>query len=348
MKRLTWIDCVKTVAILAVMVDHTYGVLYENRNIQMGSFFSVSLFILMMGITTWISEEKQVDVTISQKIGRRTKKIVIPYIVATFIYTLVQDKFFDADIFLKRVIFFNASGPFYYVALYLQLIFINIFLYGIIKKVDGYKYSVVYKMIMLIIMLPIASLAVNYSDIYGIYGGGGKLLGGTYFLLSYSGMLMAPWLLKRKSRVYLGVLTGTSGVLLIGWYLFVFTDNFHIDSYIPFGLGKNPPSITAMIMAILMLFFSYGIFSLWSMSDDKFVLSLENWISIIGKNSLYIFLYHRLILDYYLRLKIDMDNMWAKRFIYLICMVVLPMVGRAAYIKIKNALLSKEDAGQKV
>jgi len=348
MERLIWVDCVKAVAILAVIVDHTYTVLYENQKIQISSFFSVSLFILMMGVTTWISEERQTNVEKSQQIRKRIKKIGIPYVAATFIYTLVEDRFFEANEFLKKVVFFNATGPFYYVALYLQLIVINVFLYDVIKKSNESKYSVVYKAMMLILMLPVASWAVNYSNIYGIYGGGGKLLGGTYFLLSYVGMLIAPWLLKKKGRVYLGILTGISSMLLIRWYLFVYTDNFHIDSCLSFGLGKNPPSVTLAVMAILVLLFSYGVFSLWSLSNNKFVLRLENWISMIGKNSLYIFLYHRLILDYYLKIKVNMDNMWMKRFIYPICMVGIPIVGRMVYIKIKNMLLSGEKADQKV
>lgn len=44
--RVFWIDAAKFLAILAVLVDHTYGVLYENQNIAFGSFFSVSLFII--------------------------------------------------------------------------------------------------------------------------------------------------------------------------------------------------------------------------------------------------------------------------------------------------------------
>ena len=44
--------------------------------------FSVSLFIFVMGITTWISEENHSKEEVGAKVRRRIKKIVIPYIVA--------------------------------------------------------------------------------------------------------------------------------------------------------------------------------------------------------------------------------------------------------------------------
>ena len=43
----------KTVAILAVLVNHTNGLLYTNQNIALLSYFSVSLFIILLGITTF-------------------------------------------------------------------------------------------------------------------------------------------------------------------------------------------------------------------------------------------------------------------------------------------------------
>lgn len=52
-QRIRWIDCAKTVAIIAVLVDHNSGLLYQNNNIKIISYFSVSLFILLAGITAF-------------------------------------------------------------------------------------------------------------------------------------------------------------------------------------------------------------------------------------------------------------------------------------------------------
>lgn len=51
-RRIYWVDIAKFLAILAVMTDHTNGVLYSSHYIAYMSYFSVSLFILMMGVTS--------------------------------------------------------------------------------------------------------------------------------------------------------------------------------------------------------------------------------------------------------------------------------------------------------
>ncbi len=43
-KSVVWIDCAKFLAILAVLIDHGKGILYEGETIQYISFFSVSVF----------------------------------------------------------------------------------------------------------------------------------------------------------------------------------------------------------------------------------------------------------------------------------------------------------------
>lgn len=236
-EKILWIDCIKAIAILAVLVDHTFMVLYDNPNIQTATFFSVSLFILVMGITTWISEENHSKEEVGTRVRRRIKKIIIPYIVATFIYSVFQDRYFNFELFINRVVLFNASGPLYYVALYIQLIVINIFLYTIIKKCNQCKYSCLYKTIIFIFLLFGASLSINYSNILNIYGGGGKLFGGTYAVLSYLGMILAPWMLGEKGKLYLVNLSGVSSILWALWMGFIWKDHFHIDTYFPLGGG---------------------------------------------------------------------------------------------------------------
>lgn len=41
-REVKWINCAKLVAILAVMTDHTYSLLYTDLGINMLSYFSVS------------------------------------------------------------------------------------------------------------------------------------------------------------------------------------------------------------------------------------------------------------------------------------------------------------------
>lgn len=53
--QIAWLNGAKFVAILAVMVDHTNGVLYSNWSIAYASYFSVSLFIILAGMTSYFS-----------------------------------------------------------------------------------------------------------------------------------------------------------------------------------------------------------------------------------------------------------------------------------------------------
>lgn len=52
-----WINIGKFVAIFAAIVDHLRGSLYSSEGIQRISYVSVSLFIFLMGITTYWSFE---------------------------------------------------------------------------------------------------------------------------------------------------------------------------------------------------------------------------------------------------------------------------------------------------
>ena len=54
-RNVVWIDCAKFLAILGVLVDHGKGILYEGESIQYLSFFSVSAFFFLSGMTSWYS-----------------------------------------------------------------------------------------------------------------------------------------------------------------------------------------------------------------------------------------------------------------------------------------------------
>lgn len=49
-ERTKWIDVAKAIAIMAVMTDHMYYTLYSSQSIVYATYFSVSLFILVMGL----------------------------------------------------------------------------------------------------------------------------------------------------------------------------------------------------------------------------------------------------------------------------------------------------------
>lgn len=57
--RIKWIDCAKAVAIIAVVLDHCNGLLYTNALIAQSSYFSVSLFVLLSGMSANLSSSNR-------------------------------------------------------------------------------------------------------------------------------------------------------------------------------------------------------------------------------------------------------------------------------------------------
>ena len=54
-QEIKWINCAKAVAVFAVLIDHTNGILYTHANIAMASYYLVSLFILISGMLSFTS-----------------------------------------------------------------------------------------------------------------------------------------------------------------------------------------------------------------------------------------------------------------------------------------------------
>lgn len=166
-----WINCAKFMAICGVMVDHTVGILYSKSEIQWASFYSVSLFILISGLLTYRSIQHH-NYSYGKTVLHSLKKIVIAYLIATFIYQVWAYRGFDLSRYLQGLIAFNVSGPFYYVLLYIHLMLISKILYSFIafrtKAVFIKDLTVGYCVIAL------SYITTNYSNVLNVYGGGGE------------------------------------------------------------------------------------------------------------------------------------------------------------------------------
>ena len=58
-KQITWLNGAKLMAILAVMVDHTNGMLYTKPDVAYASYYSVSLFVILLGMTSYLSDSRR-------------------------------------------------------------------------------------------------------------------------------------------------------------------------------------------------------------------------------------------------------------------------------------------------
>lgn len=314
-QQINWINCAKFIAIFAVLVDHTNGLLYSNSHVRFASYYSVSLFIIISGYLCYKSNASQ-NISYGKTIVKSCKKILGAYLLATGIYIVVEYHFWDFQTFVSAVIFFNASSPFYYVLLYVQLMIINKLLYSVLVQMSNIKTGV-----LLGGVLGITYLTTNYTNILGIYGGGGKLFGGTYLALFYLGMMFAKYcIFEINSKKAISCLFIVSGLCCVGWGKIIWLGfQPSIDSKVPFGNGVNPPSITFSLLAIFMLFLCYSLFTICSW--NKYAAYLAQSVGWIGKHTMYIFLYHRLWLDFYLERYLQIENINIKRVIYFFVMV---------------------------
>lgn len=48
-QQIGWINCAKFFAILAVVIDHVKGILYEDEAVQYIFFYSVTVFLFLAG-----------------------------------------------------------------------------------------------------------------------------------------------------------------------------------------------------------------------------------------------------------------------------------------------------------
>lgn len=329
--RVYWIDFAKLVAIIAVLVDHTWNILYTNPLIANYSHFSVCVFILVMGVTSYWSFNKQCGNVLS-RVLKGCRKILYPYIVSTLIYGIVMDQHFNFALFIDRLIHFNATLPFYYVLLYTQLLFVVPILYYLLQTASKSKYEFCIELLTFIVVFIIGGLTTIFSNILDIYGGGGKLIGGTYLVLLYIGMLYA----KHQDQIHLYRFPASFIVFLLlstgiyAWAKYIMSTSQSSSCLnIYFGFNLNPPSISLIVYALL-IFLAINFFSVLiqpiSIIHKTFELS-----SNLGKHTLYIFLYHKLFLDYVFpdmkyRVSFISLNPWIARITCFFMMICGPLI----------------------
>ena len=161
------------------------------------------------------------------------------------------------------------------------------------------------------------------------------MLGGTYLVIFYLGMLFGSMDFRFAKVKNEFLSTIASFICVAGWHEFMYKNLLKIDSYLPFGVGVNPPGISFCIYGILMVWFLYSLFSLMKDCNNKIVHMIESSINFLGKYSLYIFLYHRLILDYYL-IHLPINNMIIKRLVYFGAMILIPVMGKVVFDYLKD------------
>lgn len=111
-ERIKWIDCAKAVAIVGVVIDHCNGVLYKSPLIAQASYFAVSLFVILSGISAVYSiSNKAIDYKYQFK---RVENLYLKYAVATFLLLIWYYHFFDLKTYITYLLNFSIEGAYYF------------------------------------------------------------------------------------------------------------------------------------------------------------------------------------------------------------------------------------------
>lgn len=335
-QKTDWINCAKFVAMLAVLVDHSRGLLYTNTDISNASYYSVSLFIIISGYLSFLSNSRH-NRTYLQTIYHSCKKITLAYLLATAIYSVAAYHMFDLNLYLEVLINFKASAPLYYVFLYIQLMIASKAVYKLTTYSQQFtrQKEILWDLAFGLVIFVISAFTNSFTNILDIYGGGGKLLGGSYLLLFYFGMLLKKYnVFENNSRKCLLIMFLISSAAYIGWWRVMCVYRQQIDSKFHLGKGINPPSVSLMLLAIFMLIICYSFFNLCTLNKTtSYITKAMSWL---GTHTLYIFLYHKLWMDYILSVYVKTSNIFVRVLIYFIFMIFVSILLEYIITFIKN------------
>lgn len=351
-KRIGLIDFLKGMAMLAVVVDHSCKVLYTNPNIQRFSFYSVTLFVFLSGITTYLSMQSKNVITYDYSyVKKRIINVLIPYVVATGLSLIIINRFFDVGVFLKALVGFNTWGPYYFIVFFLQLVFISPVLFLIIKLIQKQKHKFLLYFFSVVIITYLSSVFTKFTYVVDVYTAGRMILGGSYFLVFYLGLLFASFKLiinTTKQAV-------TYSVIFIGLLSF-FIIMYARQSPIILGLTNtlnfwqlNPPGVVLMVYATLVFGALGSFYCLCEKTLPQNLMRIFTPIEVCGKYSMTIFLYHLLFLSLGTQLANQIplirNNIMFYRITILFAMIVLPILGEIFITKLivvyRNTLKDK-------
>ena len=250
--HVNWINVAKTCAMGGVLIEHVNGIFYSDQKIYRSTWYCVALFVFLTGYGIMESWERNQKIFVK----KRLLKISAAYLIATIFYILLKDGFLDFGELIYYLLHFNASGPFYYVWVYMQLIMISPILVCVILWVNKGKSNFARHILVLLSIMCICFYTSNYTKISDIPCGGGYFLGGPWLFLWYLGMAFQSRLYTYIRKEPSKIIFWLSLLLLILWeYIFVvknwayqFPSIFHSQQ-----LGTNWADILQMVLLVVMI-----------------------------------------------------------------------------------------------
>lgn len=280
MKRAAWVDVLRGIAIIAVVVDHIMYVFptLRSESLWHHTYFSVPWFIFLSGVANVHSAKRQHQqrffLFYVQFLWRRSG-ILIAYLLASLVsYTVIHKGQIDTSDLLNQLRLFSAQPTYYFINLLVQLYLLFPVLFWLMQRLRPW---------MIIGMtMGIAGVSWWLQEIIGYppwpFSPAGRLFGSMYLLVFWMGMLMGQFGVPAHWFFWFTALE-----------IFVFTE-WALTATQGYFLGLTPTA-PFILWAISLLMVVYLVVRVL-----PFPRALQSALAILGRYSVWIYLYHYLIL----------------------------------------------------
>lgn len=345
-RHFLWINCAKFLAILGVVVDHCKGILYQGETLQYISFFSVTVFFFLSGMTSYYSlKGRKAGESLPNWTGRRLVRILVPYLAAVAVYQYMKSGYtFSLSAFVIWALHFNMEGSFYFVLIYIQLLVAAPALFLLVGACRQGKFTWLWRAVYLFLLWKLSVACVEHTTALETYGGGNYLLGGTFLFAFGAGMVAADVHFSFKRILSAAAGLGVSAVACGASLAFMLKDRFAWDAaFFDYRIKVNPPGYTLLLYSAAVVCVIFCLVSFLEMTGFRPVRRFLHGMGWLGKYTLYVFLYHTLILDMLLpKLPLVGEAPGVvKTAVYLAGMFGLPILAKQLYDWAKGSLLIK-------
>lgn len=294
-KQIRWINAGKGLSALGVLVDHWYLVLYRNQSIAYCSYFAVAMFVFLSGLTSWMSNQRHQQESWGKFYWHSVRRLLQGYLIATFLQTLITlDGRFDLAVYLDAVVHFNGRLAYWFVAMYLQLMFLSRPLYHLLRWMEQLpvKGCLLAETGLMAALLAFALYSNRDTNVLNIYGGGGVLFGGSYVIFFAGGLLCARHqVFRTRSRIYHGGMALLFAALLLVWWKVLCRSGSAITQIILAKGRIDPPEVLIGLEAGLLIGLCFHGFSLLEQVCWKPVQLLCSGIDWMGRHCMALYLY---------------------------------------------------------
>ena len=343
--RIEWLDMIRGLCIIAVVVCHQQGILHTSEYIQFLTLYSVTGLIFAMGFTKGMSLTKHIINNANENISSllrcsvwSMKRTLLSYVLVTIV-VLEYQHVTDFNDILSHILSFDALPPLYFIRHYIVLTLwspILFFVLSQIIKTCG-KLRYIYSFLILLSTWIIGYISISKLEIFCQ----------SYFFVYTFGMLLSiVGMLKANIRnLILSMVTLMWG----GWLSWRFyfervAGNYSYNGLIDIldsKLQLNPPNISVILYTLGVIFTVYNVVTLVQEKYRTTTLIMRV-IMLLGRYSLDIFLWHYFILNILTDVEVPIfDFVVIKRIVFYSLMFGLPIIGRGVYERIKKEMHDK-------